>query len=198
MAELTAFFHVFAAERDSRRHKRGTSQRASIRERGVTTMPNKSGSSGESMADRVAFTGEDLADQAQDRVSNAIRTTSDSVGGVGAELSERASQMKDKVSNIARTAVETIDGRRATTADGLETAASTLHERADRLPGGEKVSEFAHAAADRLNTTADYVRTHDINRMKTDVKTLVKNNPGPALLVAAAFGFLLGRAMTRD
>jgi hypothetical protein len=26
----------------------------------------------------------------------------------------------------------------------------------------------------------------------------VKNNPGPALLVAAAFGFVLGRALTRD
>ena len=34
--------------------------------------------------------------------------------------------------------------------------------------------------------------------MVEDVETVVKNNPGPALLVAAAFGFLLGRAMARD
>jgi hypothetical protein len=27
---------------------------------------------------------------------------------------------------------------------------------------------------------------------------VVKNHPGPALLVAAMFGFLLGRALTRD
>ena len=31
-----------------------------------------------------------------------------------------------------------------------------------------------------------------------DVESLVKNNPGPALVVAAAFGFLLGRALSRD
>jgi ElaB/YqjD/DUF883 family membrane-anchored ribosome-binding protein len=164
-------------------------------------MPSNSGSSGESMTDRGAFKHDDLAEQAaqaKDRVSDAIRDTSDTVGEVGAELSERVSQMKDRVSSIARTAADTVDGRRATTADGLEAAASTLRDRAARLPGGDKVSEVAHAAADRLSTTADYVRTHDVNRMKTDVKTLVKNNPGPSLLVAAALGFLLGRAMTRD
>ena len=106
--------------------------------------------------------------------------------------------MKDRVSSIARTAADTVEGRRATTADGLEAAASTLSDRADRLPGGEKVSEVAYAAADRLSTTADYVRTHDVDRMKTDVKTLVKNNPGPSMLVAVALGFLLGRAVSRN
>jgi ElaB/YqjD/DUF883 family membrane-anchored ribosome-binding protein len=34
--------------------------------------------------------------------------------------------------------------------------------------------------------------------MASDVEAVVKNNPGPALLVATAFGFLLGRAMSRD
>jgi hypothetical protein len=34
--------------------------------------------------------------------------------------------------------------------------------------------------------------------MMADVETAVKNNPGPALLIAAAFGFLLGRALNRD
>jgi len=66
------------------------------------------------------------------------------------------------------------------------------------LPGGQRVKELASAAADRFSTTADYVRTHDAKRMMADVETVVKNNPGPALLVAAAFGFVLGRALTRD
>ena len=37
-----------------------------------------------------------------------------------------------------------------------------------------------------------------MNRMMADVETLVKNNPGLALVIAAAFGFLLGRAVIRD
>ena len=75
---------------------------------------------------------------------------------------------------------------------------NTVHERADDLPGGQTVKEFAHAAADRLSTTADYMRTHDAKRMMADVETVVKSNPGPALLVAAALGFVLSRALARD
>ena len=69
----------------------------------------------------------------------------------------------------------------STAADGLDTAASALHDRADDLPGGETVREFAHATADRLSTSADYVRSHDATRMMADVETFVKSNPGPAL-----------------
>jgi ElaB/YqjD/DUF883 family membrane-anchored ribosome-binding protein len=119
-------------------------------------------------------------------------------GTVGDSLSARANQVTEKVSDVAKSAADTIDARRSTAADGLQTAASTLHDKADNLPGGETVKEFAHAAADRLTTTADYVRQHDVNRMMSDVETLVKNNPGPSLLAAAVFGFFVGRALSHD
>jgi ElaB/YqjD/DUF883 family membrane-anchored ribosome-binding protein len=117
---------------------------------------------------------------------------------VGDSLSARANQVTEKVSDVAKSAADTIDARRSTAADSLQTAASTLHDKADSLPGGETVKEFAHAAADRLTTTADYVRQHDVNRMMSDVETLVKNNPGPSLLAAAVFGFFVGRALSHD
>ena len=46
--------------------------------------------------------------------------------------------------------------------------------------------------------TADYIRESDVNTMMEDVKRLVKDNPGPALLAAAAVGFLLGRSFTSN
>ena len=134
----------------------------------------------------------------------ASRTTStdnpitDKAASFGQELADRASEAKDSLSDMARTATKKVDESRSTAADGLESAASTVYERAADLPGGRRVKEFASAAADRLSTTADYVRTHDTRRMMADVETVVKNNPGPALLIAAAFGFVLGRALTRD
>ena len=83
--------------------------------------------------------------------------------------------------------------------DRLDNALSAVQERVGELPGGQHVKELASAAAEHKNTTADYMRTHDATRMMApDVETVVKNNPGPALLVAAAFGFVLGRAPTRD
>lgn len=117
---------------------------------------------------------------------------------LGQDMAARTGVAKDAMSEIANTAAEKLDSSRTAAADRLDDAAAAVSQRAADLPGGEKVRDLAHAAADRLSTTADYVRSHDMNRMMADVESVVKNNPGPALLVAAAFGFLLGRALTRD
>ena len=114
----------------------------------------------------------------------------------GDQLNNVAFQAKDKLSDFSRTAADKIDGSRQTAAGGLETAASTLHQKADSLPGGEKVASVAHSAADKLSATADYVREHDVNGMMADVERLVKANPGPALVAAAVLGFLVARAFS--
>jgi hypothetical protein len=135
-------------------------------------MANVSGSSGKTVRDSVAAT-------------------------VGDDLADRVTQIKEKASDLARSAADKIEERRSTVAAGLDTAASALHDNADRLPGG-RVSDVAHGAADRLSTTADYVRANDVNRMGKDVVARIKSHPGPALLVAGVFGFLVGRAISRD
>jgi ElaB/YqjD/DUF883 family membrane-anchored ribosome-binding protein len=134
-------------------------------------MPNKTGSVGN-------FTGDGA----------------DAAPGLPQRARDAAASMTDAASNAAAA----IDQGRSTAADRLDTAASALQDRADALPGGETVRNAARATADRLSSSADYVRSHDAKRMMADVETLVKSNPGPALAVAAAFGFLLGRALSRD
>jgi ElaB/YqjD/DUF883 family membrane-anchored ribosome-binding protein len=129
-----------------------------------------------------------------DKTTSFANPTGEHSTTVGEKLSSSAGQVKDKLSDLGRTAVDTIDENRSAAASGLDKAASALHDTAGSLPGGEKVSHMAHAAADRLSSTAGYVRAHDVNRMMADVETLVKNSPGPSLLVAAAIGFLVGRA----
>jgi ElaB/YqjD/DUF883 family membrane-anchored ribosome-binding protein len=109
-----------------------------------------------------------------------------------------SSQAKVKASGVGQMAEDKIDEKRGVAAEGLDSAADTLHEKADRLPGGEKVSSAAHTAADALASTAEYVREHDLKSMVADMQTLVKNNPGPALLTAAALGFLVARTFSRD
>lgn len=115
---------------------------------------------------------------------------------VGEKIADTAAQVRDKISDLGHTAAEKIDESRDAAASGLHKAASALRGSADNLPGGEKVASLVQTTADKLNTTADYVRDHDVNRMMTDVETLVKNNPGPSLLAAAVVGFLVGRAFS--
>jgi ElaB/YqjD/DUF883 family membrane-anchored ribosome-binding protein len=122
----------------------------------------------------------------------------DKTSSFGKELADRASETRDSISDMARTATKKVDEGRSMAAERLEGVASAVQERVGELPGGQRVKELASAAADGLSTTADYVRTHDAKRMMADMETVVKNNPGPALLVAAVFGFVLGRALTRD
>ena len=114
------------------------------------------------------------------------------------DMTEGVRSAAASMADAARDAAATFDDSRSTAADGLDAAASALHERAADLPGGETVRNVARATADRLGSSAEYVRSHDAKRMVADVESFVKSNPGPALAIAAAFGFLLGRALSRD
>jgi hypothetical protein len=105
---------------------------------------------------------------------------------------------KGKAAEMGQKVADTIDQNRGAAAGGLESAASALRGRADTLPGGEKVVNAAHATADAVGVAADYVRDNDVKAMMGDVQKLVKNNPGPALLIAAALGFLIARTFSRD
>jgi ElaB/YqjD/DUF883 family membrane-anchored ribosome-binding protein len=105
---------------------------------------------------------------------------------------------KGKAAEMGQKVADKIDENRGAAASGLETAANALREKADTLPGGEKVANAAHATANAVGVAADYVRDTDLKAMMTDVQKLVKNNPGPALLAAAALGFLIARTFSRD
>ena len=122
----------------------------------------------------------------------------DAASRVSDKISDAASAAKTAVSDFGRTAAATADENRGAAARGLQTAASTLRENAESLPGGDKVTGLARSAADTLTSTADYVRDHDVSSMMVDLERVVKNNPGPSLLAAAAVGFLVGRAFSNS
>jgi ElaB/YqjD/DUF883 family membrane-anchored ribosome-binding protein len=123
-------------------------------------------------------------------------SVSESASELSDQLSNFASAAKNKASDLGRTTVDRIDDNREAAAGSLASAASALHEKADALPGGEKVASIAHSAADKLSGTADYVREHDVNGMIADLERLVKANPGPSLVAAAVIGFLVARAFS--
>lgn len=108
-----------------------------------------------------------------------------------------ASAVKDKAVSIGHQAADQIDAKRGSAAGKLESAAALFHEKADSLPGGAKVQHAVHATAGGLQSTAGYLRQHDTEAMLSDAGSLVGRNPGPALLVAAGLGFLVGRAFRR-
>jgi hypothetical protein len=108
------------------------------------------------------------------------------------------SESKVNAAEMSPRAADPIDAKRGAAAGGLDSAAAALDGKADSLPGGEQVANAAHVAADAMGTAADYVRDNNLKNMLADVRRIVKNNPGPALLTAAALGFLIARTFSRD
>ena len=97
-------------------------------------------------------------------------------------------ELKENVAGLGRTAADKINANRKAAAGGLEKASAAIDERAGRVSG------LAHATAGTLKTTARYLRKRDVNGMLVDIGNGVKNHAGSALAVAAAVGFLVGRA----
>jgi ElaB/YqjD/DUF883 family membrane-anchored ribosome-binding protein len=112
-------------------------------------------------------------------------------------MGDRAARVLDQAKTAGRSAVDTIDDKREAAARKLSSTASQIHAKASESAGGT-FAGAAHKTADTLQATADFMRDHPVSRMKDDLESLARRNPGMSLLVAAGVGFLLGRALTRD
>ena len=91
-----------------------------------------------------------------------------------------------------------IDDKRDALSRGMESAASTLRDKVESLPGGERIAGAANKTADAMESAADYVRDADLKEMFSDVQRIVREHPGATLLAVAAAGFLLARALSRE
>ena len=103
-------------------------------------------------------------------------------GAAGAGIGE------EPVTDEAGDAAERL---RTSAAHGLDSAADAVHA------GGERVASAAHRAGDALASGAEYVRDNVVRDIVDDLAEVVRNHPGPALLCAAALGFVLGRSVYR-
>ena len=83
-----------------------------------------------------------------------------------------------------------------TVADKLHAAAGIIQEKAGQNQN-TTISSYAGQAANWLDDAAEYVREADPQRVKSDVQSQVRRNPGRSLLVAGAAGLLLGFLLRR-
>ena len=108
---------------------------------------------------------------------------------------------QEKQGGWAERAAARLNETRKPIAEKLRGAAEAIQGQARSLYEGEHISEgvsdVAYGAAERVESTADYLESNDISEMARDAVEVVRRNPLPAMAVAAAVGFLLGRALGR-
>ena len=69
---------------------------------------------------------------------------------------------------------------------------------ADRLHGAaHRVRGAAGSAADRLEESADYIKSRDARRMMQDLVSVIRSHPARSLAIAGVIGFLIARAFRR-
>lgn len=123
-------------------------------------------------------------------------TTGSESGGITGRVKSVGSSIKDKASNIP-----------AIIADGLQAGAKAL--RQNRTPSAStesgsvaltsdsSITAVTDTLASGMQSSADWIRDADIEKLKAGVEKQVKEHPARSLLVALGAGYLIGKAFRR-
>jgi ElaB/YqjD/DUF883 family membrane-anchored ribosome-binding protein len=117
--------------------------------------------------------------------------------GVRDRFNDATKHMKETASDFGRSAKENIDRNLKNAAGALENTASAIRSKLPDDRSG-KMTGVAQTAVDKLDATAQYLRTHDTNDMMSGLESWARRNPGAALSGALAVGFFLGMSLSRD
>lgn len=129
-------------------------------------------------------------------------------GGFRSETS-RSSNIGDDVreglADVGSEARERVATAKNTLADKLDSGANRLEERGQEIaqqgestfgPDG-RVQKATTRVASGMHDTADWLREHDLNDVRTDIEQQVRAHPGRSLLIAVGVGYLIGKAFRR-
>ncbi|HEX7051031.1 MAG TPA: hypothetical protein VF188_12560 [Longimicrobiales bacterium] len=143
-------------------------------------------------------------------MSSEVRAAEGGVGERGAEAQEPMERVKEQAGEVKERAEEMGGRMKERAGEFIETRKSRMAGRIDRV--GERLerkarsmsrkgglnrpaSRILHKAGDTLEDGAEYLRTHDLRAMGSDISGGIRRHP--MLSVGAAFGagLLVGRAM---
>jgi hypothetical protein len=118
-------------------------------------------------------------------------------GGVSGRVKSAASPVKQRASTIP-----------AMLADGLEAGAEALRQRRPSpnptTPGtsvavasDSNIDAVTDTLATGMQSSAEWLRDADLDKLKSGVEKQVKEHPARSLLVALGAGFLIGKILRR-
>lgn len=119
-----------------------------------------------------------------------------SSGGITGRVKSVASTVKDKASDIP-----------SIIADGLEAGAKALrHNRPTTETSGSgsvaltkdsTITAVTDTLASGMQSSAEWLRDADLEKVKADVEKQVKEHPARSILIALGAGYLIGKAFRR-
>lgn len=135
----------------------------------VQDMGNTASQAAAGAAESVKNAASYVADQAKDMASNASRQAAN----VGSYLDSKA---EDATSALG---------------SGLKSAGEAIRQN---TPHEGRWGQASSAVAQTLSDTGDYLEREGLKGIGSDLTTLIKRNPIPALFIGIGLGFLMARA----
>lgn len=151
----------------------------------------------------------------REETTNEMNETGEEKGALSQAASELADSTKQAVASLAsdlkQSAAHSASTVAQAAADGVkakghdasqvvkETVASTMYGTAERVRNRSKLpeAELIDKVAQRIESSGDYVREHDVTEMKDDLAYRVREAPLLAVALALFVGFLLGAILKR-
>ncbi|HEY0527924.1 MAG TPA: hypothetical protein VGD02_03790 [Gemmatimonadaceae bacterium] len=133
--------------------------------------------------------------------AGSSRFSTDQKDGSGSGMTDRvksvASSVKGKASNIP-----------GMLADGLQAGAQALRQRRTAIAGGDgstasvgadgsQIVAITDSLADGMQSSAEWLRDADLDKIKDGLETQVKEHPARTLLIALGAGYVIGKAFRR-
>jgi len=110
---------------------------------------------------------------------------------VGGNFADKASSAVQGTRKIAENLGDRAEGAMHAVGSGMKAASETIREN---LPQSGMLGSATNRVADTIESTGRYLEEQGFGDIGKDLTGMVRRNPVPALLCAAAIGFLLARA----
>jgi uncharacterized protein YjbJ (UPF0337 family) len=126
--------------------------------------------------------------------SGRQQTSTVSSQDVGATLDEKAAEVGRAVEGTISSVVTKASEPMSAVGEKMESLADVIREKA---PHEGAVGTAASTVANKLGAAGSYLQQRDLDHMASDLSSMIRRYPVPALLVGLGIGFLLARSTRR-
>lgn len=137
--------------------------------------------------------------------SSSFSGSSASTDGAGGQ--SRTTAVTDKVKSVASSVKGKASNLPAMLADGLQAGAEALRQRRTAIAGidgsssatadNSSIVQVTDSIATGMQSSAEWLRDADLDKIKDGVEKQVKEHPARTLLIALGAGYVLGKAFRR-
>jgi len=152
---------------------------------------NKNREGAAQTASSVVDKAKDMASEAKDKVQDTAHSLTERAGDVAHRAGEVASNVAHRAGEMASGVGKKVDSGVSAAGSGMQSFAGTVR---DHGPSSGMLGSATEAVADTLENTGEYLETHGLSGIASDLTGMIRRNPIPALLIGIGVGFLLARA----